>query len=163
RLALVELLGERDERLAELARHRVPPVDLGPSLRVCARDVREHDPGSEGDGDRSSNAAGHAYPPGADVFDRADYSTAIVTRRLRAEPVRARDVSFERVELGGETASRPAAELRHALADRFRAVEPLAHAGADTGPSQEHVLQGDRQLLVHGVMELRDDLRIARA
>src|SRR5438876_7617050 len=87
-------------------------------------------------------------------------STANVTLRA-VELVRSRHVRFVGVELGGESARRPATELRHALADRLRAVEPLTGAGADARPSQQDILERHRELLLHGVMELRDDLGVA--
>src|SRR5437660_1621107 len=65
--------------------------------------------------------------------------------------------------LGLGPAGRPAEKLRHAPADRLGAVEPLAAAGADAGPPQQHVLEGHRQLVLHRVVQLGDDVGVARA
>src|SRR5437867_3752917 len=85
------------------------------------------------------------------------------TRRLLAELVRARDVGAVGLELGLQPAGRPAEERRHAPADRLGAVEPLAAAGADAGPPQQHVLEGHRQLVLHRLGQLGDDVGVARA
>src|SRR5215467_846669 len=82
---------------------------------------------------------------------------------LRAELVRASDVGVIGLELGVEPTGRPAAELRHALPDRLRAVLSLTSAGADSGAAQQHVLQRDGQLVLHRVVQLGDDIWVRGA
>src|SRR5215468_6432840 len=89
---------------------------------------------------------------------RADDTGA--TRRLRPELLRALDMRPVRVELGVEPSGRPAENLRHTSADRFRTILPLAAAGADTGSSQQHVLERDRHLVLHRAVQLGDHVGV---
>src|SRR2546429_9857743 len=76
-------------------------------------------------------------------------SPATACGALRPELVRARDVRVIGLELGVEPARRPAAELRHALPDRLRAVLSLASAGGPCPPPPPPPFQRDEHPLPH--------------
>src|SRR5437016_11478023 len=81
----------------------------------------------------------------------------------RLEPPRARDVGVVGAQLRVETPRAPAEQLAHPASDRLRAIRPLTEARADPRAAEQDVLERHGQLVLHGEVELRDDVRVLRA
>src|SRR2546422_7343044 len=81
----------------------------------------------------------------------------------RLEPPRARDVGVVGAELRVETPRAPAEQLAHPAPDRLRAIRPLTEARADPRAPEQDVLERHRQLVLHGGVEVRDDVGVLGA